>query len=205
MSADHADLEALMSEAMPARKAPAEQAGNLPDLSAPKYPYQVGQAIKRINYSHKGMIDLILANPGITQNEIATQIGYSASWVSLVMSSDAFQAELQARSEQIIDPTLKLTVEQRLKGVMVRSLSILEEKLKNRPEDIPDNLVVRALEASAKAAGYGSKVSVQVNTQNVQNNHLEILGDNLVKLMAQKRAEVSADEQAIDIGVDSND
>ena len=67
-----------------------------PPADAPK------PAIQKVNYSHDGMINLILANRGITQNAIAAHYGYSASWVSQVMSSDAFQAKLAERAAEIM-------------------------------------------------------------------------------------------------------
>src|SRR5450755_4533251 len=86
-------------------------------------------AVAKLNYSHDGMIDLIIANRGISQNEIAKRFGYSASWVSQVMTSDAFQARLAERTLEIIDPTLRATVEQQLKGILARSMEILKIKL----------------------------------------------------------------------------
>ncbi len=81
-------------------------------------------AIQKINYSHDGMINLILANRGITQNRIAQHFGYSASWVSMVMCSDAFKARLAERAAEIEDPALRATIEDDLKGMAKRSLEI---------------------------------------------------------------------------------
>ena len=85
------------------------------------------QKIAKINYSHDGMINLILANRGITQNRLAEHFGYSASWVSQVMSSDAFQARLAERAAEIEDPTLRASVEDSLKGLVARSMEILKD------------------------------------------------------------------------------
>src|SRR5882757_8880153 len=84
------------------------------------------QPIQKINYTHDGMINLILANRGISQNEIARHFGYSASWVSQVMSSDAFQARLMERAAEIEDPTLRATIEEGLRGLLSRSMEILK-------------------------------------------------------------------------------
>lgn len=146
-------------------------------------------AIAKVNYSHDGMINLILANRGITQNEIARHFGYSASWVSQVMSSDAFQAKLLERAQEIEDPTLRATVEDGLRGLVSRSMEIIREKLKVEPDKIPDQLAIRTLELSTRALGYGAReqtVAVQVNID----SHLEHLGGRLTDLLARKKAEI---------------
>jgi transcriptional regulator with XRE-family HTH domain len=153
-------------------------------------------AIQKVNYSHDGMINLILANRGITQNEIARHFGYSASWVSQVMSSDAFQAKLLERSQEIEDPTLRATVEDSLRGLISRSMAILKEKLDRPAAEIPDNLAIRSLELSTRALGYGARepqVAIQVNVE----NHLEHLGGRLVDLLNRKKAEIHPTEEPV--------
>lgn len=144
--------------------------------------------IQKVNYSHDGMINLIIANRGITQNALAQHFGYSASWVSQVMSSDAFQAKLLERSAEIEDPTLRATVEENLRGLVTRSMEIIKEKLKGEASTIPDQLAIRTLELSTRALGYGAReqtVAVQVNVD----AHLENLGGRLTDLLARKKSE----------------
>ncbi|CAM5998770.1 unnamed protein product [Sphagnum balticum] len=158
----------------------------------PEFTPKPSSALKRLNYSHDALINMIIANPGISQNQLAASIGYSASWISQVMSSDAFQAKLAARSAELIDPTLRQTVEDNLKGIMHRSLAILNEKLSASPEKVPDNLALRSLEVASRALGYGASqqtVAVQVNVE----NHLEDLGSRLTKLLQKKKTEARAD------------
>ena len=151
-------------------------------------PAEVKPAISKINYSHDGMINLLLANRGISQNEIARHFGYSASWVSQVMSSDAFQARLMERAAEIEDPTLRATIEDGLKGMLSRSMEILRQKLDAPPASVPDNLALRTLELSTRALGYGAReqtIAVQVNVD----QHLEELGGRLTTLLTRKKAE----------------
>lgn len=146
------------------------------------------QAIQKVNYSHDGMINLIIANRGISQNQIASHFGYSASWVSQVMSSDAFQAKLLERASEIEDPTIRATVEEGLKGLISRSVEIIKEKLAGPVASIPDNLAIRTLELSTRALGMGAKAPVINVGVNVE-NHLENLGGRLTKLLTTKRVE----------------
>ena len=145
------------------------------------------QAIVKVNYSHDGMINLLLANRGISQNAIAAHFGYSAAWVSQVMSSDAFQARLMERAAEIEDPTLRATVEDNLKGILSRSMELLKQKL-SQPE-VPDNLVLRSIDISTRALGYGARESTVKVAINVE-NHLDHLGERLVGLLERKKAEV---------------
>jgi transcriptional regulator with XRE-family HTH domain len=179
-----ADLLDQLADDLPPPASPAGRATMAAvDHSKPQY-----QPIQRINYSHDGMINLILANRGISQNALAKHFGYSASWVSQVMSSDAFQARLLERATELEDPTLVASIEDGLKGMLTRSKEILMEKLSKPSAEVPDNLALRTLELATRALGYGARdpvVNVQVNME----THLEKLGENLVGLLSRKKAE----------------
>jgi len=121
--------------------------------------------IAKTSYSHEAMADLILANPAIDQNELAAHFGYSASWVSNVISSDSFQAYLAERKAEIIDPILRGAVEEAFKGLVLRSMDILRKKLDANPSDA---LAVKVFESSTRALGYGARPQMSVNVQNNQ-------------------------------------
>lgn len=156
-------------------------------------------AIAKISYSHEAMIDLIIAHPGISQNALAQHFGYTASWISQIISSDTFQSALAKRREQLVDPVIAAEVETQFKSLVSRSLDILHQKL-NRPAiEIPDNLALRALEIGSRAAGYGVKDNSPPApaTPAEVHIHLEQLGGGLVALLQRKRAE--AQSQVIDV------
>ena len=120
-------------------------------------------AIARVSYTHDSMIDLIIANPAISQGAIAQHFGYTQAWVSRVFNSDAFQARLAARKTEIVDPQLVLTIDEKLKALASKSLDIVLEKLTvtNSAE-----MGLKALEITSKALGYGARqqnVNVQQN------------------------------------------
>jgi len=79
-------------------------------------------------------------------------------------------------------------MEERFRALVLRSLEIVREKLDRPAAQIPDQLVMRSLELSSRALGYGARLdqaAVQVSVE----NHLEILSDNLVMLLQRKIAE----------------
>lgn len=129
-------------------------------------PAEKKQAIQKIRYSHDAMIDMIVANPWISQGELARNFGYTEGWVSQVIASDAFQARLAERKNDLVDPHLRATIDERFKGLVVRSIEILMRKLDKPEGQISDETALKALEIASKAAGYGAvKGGVQVNTQ----------------------------------------
>jgi hypothetical protein len=106
---------------------------------------------------------LVIAQPSISQNAIASHFGYSVGWVSRIFNSDAFQARLAVRKGDLIDPSLVLSIEERLKALAGRSLDIVQEKLDQLPSF--DN-AFKVLELSTRALGYGARqqnVAVQQN------------------------------------------
>jgi hypothetical protein len=151
------------------------------------------QPIQKLNYSHEAMIGLIIANPGISQNHLAQVFGYSPSWISRVMASDAFQSRLAEKTKELVDPSIRTTVEDRIKGLMLRSYEILEAKLDKDPSSVPDNLVLRTAELSQRALGYGAQRDVPPPTVSNMEKHLETLAGGLTTLLKQKRREARED------------
>jgi transcriptional regulator with XRE-family HTH domain len=147
--------------------------------------------IQKINYSHDGMINLIIANRGITQDALAKHFGYSPSWISQVMSSEMFQARLAERAQEIEDPTLRATVEEGFQGLVRRSMELLKEKLDRPAAEVEAGLLLRTLDISSRALGYGAREAptVVINNNQVE-NHLEVLGGRLTGLLQRKKSEI---------------
>lgn len=91
-------------------------------------PGRVGQ-LKRLTYTHDAMIDLIIQEPTVTHSELAEVFGYSQNWIGRVVNSDAFVARLAERKGQLIDPQIARSLNERLSGVAIQSLTIISDKL----------------------------------------------------------------------------
>lgn len=113
-----------------------------------------GNRIKKTSYKHDAMIDVIIAEPTITQNALAERFGRSVGWISIVMGSDAFQAALAKRREEITDPFLVATVEERLRGLATQSLQVIAQKLE---ETKNIDVALKAADLSVKALGFGAR------------------------------------------------
>jgi len=118
-------------------------------------------ALAKIRYTHDAMIDLVIAEPSISQAEIAFKFGYTQAWVSQVFSADAFKARLAERRGELVDPSIVANVEERLEGLARQSIEVLSKSLEANPK--PD-VALKALEISTRSLGYGVKApQVQVN------------------------------------------
>ena len=123
-----------------------------------------GNRLQRVSYSHEAMIDVIIAEPTISQVQLAARFQRSQSWISIVMGSDAFQAALAKRRDDLTDPFLVATIEERFRGLAQQSLQVIAENLeKTRNIDV----AFKALDISSKALGFGARSN---NGQTVQNN-----------------------------------
>lgn len=117
-----------------------------------------------VHYSHEAMIDEIIANPNIKQIELAKKFDKSACWISRIMGSDAFQAALAKRREEVTDPFLIATIEERFRGLAFQSLDIIAEKLESSKSV---DLALKGLDIAAKSLGFGAR-NASGNQQNTQ-------------------------------------
>lgn len=117
--------------------------------------------IQRVRYTHDAMIDMIIAQPEIHQNELALAFGFTPTWISIVVNSDAFQQRLAERKGELVDPILQATVNDRLNGLAAKSIEKLLERVQMGAIENKD--LVQAVAISTKALGYGAKVDTQIN------------------------------------------
>lgn len=141
---------------------PLDRAAPSPPPDSPPERRSLGPV--KLNYTHEDCIDAILANPTISQNELATRYGYTQSWISLIINSDAFQAALAKRRDEVLSPELKATVEERFRALITESQRVLLESLHSKT--CPPNLALGTLQVASKAMGYGAREqNITVNQQ----------------------------------------
>lgn len=149
-------------------------------------------ALQRVRYSHDAVIDLVIAEPQLTQREIAVKFGYSEGWLSRVFCSDSFQARLAERKKEVVDPVLIHSLEERLKGLASQATDVLSERLATTrsPE-----LATKALDIASKALGFGAR---QVQTPVQVNNFVVALPPKIVdaKEWAQAHGRTISTEEA---------
>jgi hypothetical protein len=132
-------------------------------LAAAKGYDQEGPRLHKLRYTHEAMIDIIIAEPGIKQNELAIRFGVSVPWVSRIIGSDAFQGALAKRREELTDPFLVATLEERMTGVAMQALDVIGEKLA-LTQNV--DVALKAYDISMKALGFGAKTGSNTAIQN---------------------------------------
>lgn len=153
--------------------------------------------LKKVRYSHEALIDMIIQAPWLTQGQIAAAFGYSASWLSNILASDAFQAKMAARREEIVDPMIKASIEERFRALTIRSLEVLQEKL-SKPA-VSDQVALRAAELGAKALGVGGHAPPRPADDGGQ--RLEQLANRLLSLQSNVRERVISEQDGVEVTV----
>lgn len=118
---------------------------------------ELKEGILKVRYSHDAMIDVILTEPTIRQNDLAAMFDRSPSWVSQIMNSDAFQARLEERRAEIVDPTITATLKERLSAVADTSLQKLLEKISTPVQLVTDDFMLQTAKFATTALGYGAR------------------------------------------------
>ena len=155
-----------------------------------------------IAYTPEAMVELIIANPHWTQANLAHYFGRSPSWFTSVLVSDKFQALMDTRRHEIIDPCITATLDERLKALAVHALDVLQKKM-DSPE-ASDLLVIKAADIGLKGLGFGkNQIEVQVTQPS---GDVVTLADKLVAELHRQRGNVRTGviQEGVLVG-DSND
>jgi hypothetical protein len=151
----------------------------------------MGRLVK-VRYTHEDMIDFIIQNPMTSQKDMAARYGYTEGWVSNILASDAFQAAMAKRKDEVVDPVIRATIEERFKALVHRSLTVLMAKLEQPA--VSDQVALRAVELGAKALGMGGHA--QPAPVPPPSDRLVRLAERLVDLQSTVQERVVHDGQA---------
>lgn len=149
----------------------------------------------KIRYEHQDMVDFLIGNPHVTQNELAARYGYSPSFISILLNSDAFQSMYAERRKALVDPVLVSTLETRFKALTQRSLDRLLEEL-DKPACKPE-IALRAAELGAKSLGLGGHAPAPAPS----GDSLHLLAERLVGLQSNVRRTING--EATEVSVDA--
>ena len=147
--------------------------------------------ITTVSLTYEQIVDaLLLSPPTETQGQLAKRLGYSQSYLSRLIASDAFQVRLADRIEKSIEPerqaAFKLrfaSIEEEARGILKNSLRLLAEKLDQPdPDLIPAQLIIKSAEMTSKLLGYGARDLPGTPQRVDMHLHLHQLRDNLRNL-----------------------
>lgn len=127
-------------------------------------------------YRYDAIINLLLAEPALTNKEIAAKLGKTAVWVSYIMQTDAFQlvyADRRAEHNAILSTSIGETLQQ----VAKKSLGLIVKTLDENPEKVKLDQAVAIADKALERLGYGVKLpgtQIPGITVNQQNNNFAL-------------------------------
>jgi len=119
--------------------------------------------LQKVRYTHEALIDVIIANPAISQRELSKHFGFTEAWMSIIINSDAFQTRLAERKGQLVDPKILASIEDRLEALGKRSLDKLLERVDNGTPISNGDLVRMAALGSGDRNKRPEKAAVENN------------------------------------------
>jgi len=155
-------------------------------------------ASSALRYSPELMVDIILNNPDYSPKQLGEIFGRPQSWVAQVLASQSFQTALDPHRSQVLNPEYAMTLEERFRGLTIRSLTVLQEKLE-AGKALPDMTVVKIAELGIKALGVGQKVEKPISPEDIPQNSSEKVAERIMAAM-QKRKEAEA-SNTVDVEV----
>lgn len=138
--------------------------------------------IKKLNFSHEAIIQWLLENPGKLDGgkmaACAEHFGYTRSWLSIIVHSDAFQAKWREMQNEA-DALIIADIPAKLRGVASVAVEALAEQVELAAMDktpAPRDFLLKSSEMLLKSLGYGAgstKIAVSAPGGNVQVNAVD--------------------------------
>jgi hypothetical protein len=127
--------------------------------------------IQTVRHTHEAILQYMLANPTAPQGLVAAHFGYTQSWISIIVNSDAFQAKLRERQDEMFSEGVVAT----LKDKIIGTAHLAVEKLAEKLETEKDARVIKdSAEMLLKSLGYGNP---KPSAPHVQQNNVFVLAD----------------------------
>lgn len=113
--------------------------------------------IQSISHRHEAIVDWLLANPGKRNMQaLAEHIGFSRSWISIVMRSDVFREYYERRRLEFNGEMSRRIVEKQ-QIVTMKALDRLEAFLDDDESDLDARAASDIANKTAQMLGYGTK------------------------------------------------
>ena len=135
---------------------------------------------KSLTPRHEAILAFILANPRVKRRDVAREFGVSEAWLSTIVHSDAFQAKLRERTDEVFSECL-VPLTEKISSLAEASLERLAEKL---PAMDSEGLF-RTAEMTLKMAGYGSRHTPSP-TVNLQQNFISAASPEQLRLARER-------------------
>lgn len=140
-------------------------------INAELHPDSRNWRARRFRYWYDSIIDFLLAEPMLTQKEIAFRMGKSPVTIGLIMNSDIFRARYEMR-RLAMSEALQQSINGKLQALAIDAIDATHEKLKLKRDLIPFEDLVDVTDKTLTRLGYGAKQSAQ--TAVVINNNAQV-------------------------------
>lgn len=140
-----------------------------------------GQLVRA--YTPEAMIEVLIAHPDWALAQYAREFGRSKGWMASVLASEAFQQTMAPHKNQILNPAITATMEERVRALAIRSMDVLQEKLDSK--EVSDLVVLKATELGIKGLGMGQ--AKELPRDSAPSLGVEALADRLVSVLNKQR------------------
>lgn len=123
--------------------------------------------IKKVNWWHERMIDLMIAHPEKTQNELAGMLNVSVAWFSIVKNSDVFKDAWAMRSNA---HSVAVTNDIKAKAFAASEMALdaVIDRLEQNASVMPVDTLLNVVDTTMKRLGYSNdkdSAPPQINMQ----------------------------------------
>jgi len=117
--------------------------------------------VKKVSIKHEQILQFLIANPTLRMYEVAAHFEVSASWLSVIIHSDAFQHLLEQYQAIVFDETI-LPMRKRLEALAHLSLERLSDQVE-RSYDMKE--LRETAKMTLQSLGYGTPAAgpTQIN------------------------------------------
>lgn len=142
---------------------------------------------------HQAILEYLMAHPTEKLGVVAQRFGVSQSWLSCVIHSDAFQAQLRARQDVTFHATV-LPIREKITHIAHRALDRLDERLELN--EMSDTEVRKTADDMLAAIGFGAGRNAGVGQQAgvTINNYVGVDRD----VLAQAREKIGSRNERFD-------
>lgn len=164
-------------------------AGVTPPTPAPTRPQ-----IAKLNFSHEAIMRWLVENPQGSLGECAEHFGYSRSWLSIIIHSDAFRAKYQAMQKEA-DRLVLDDIPAKMRGTASLALEGLADQVALACEDGSvghRQFLLETSESLLKSLGYGGGGKVVINAPGAQNVNTNVVDPATLERARQKLLEQRA-------------
>lgn len=158
--------------------------------------YQDLKRRKPVRFAHEAIIDDLLAYPRSTGKERSARLGYSESYLSIVMNTDMFKAYFEER-RLLYNQRFDHAIQHKTMVAVDKALDLVVESLDKKRDKIPFTELAEFTDRTLERLGYGVKQNSMVNV--LVNTAPAVTKEQLADARRDLRAIEEQREKVIDI------